>query len=304
MKSLLFIGGTGFLGQSFFDYINKNKLKKFKLSKIKIVSRKKKLVKSKTRVSYIRKSVSNIKSIPYVDYIIYAANSSNNLENIKGINNFINLLDDKHKKVKILFTSSGAVYGPRKIKKKMIEKDKINFRKVSKFSGYKNEYAKAKITMERKFIQLGKKGYKVSIARLFSFIGKRILENDHFAITNLILQAREKKNKTIKLNDNRSVYRGYMNSEDLIRWLIKIILNSSVKSKIYNVGSDEAISVESLAKIIAKKFDKKIKKINLNKNKLIDEIDYYVPSINKAKKDLNLKLKFNFNQSLNQLLKY
>ena len=95
-----------------------------------------------------------------------------------------------------------------------------------------------------------------------------------------------------------------MNSEDLIRWLIKIILNSSVKSKIYNVGSDEAISVESLAKIIAKKFDKKIKKINLNKNKLIDEIDYYVPSINKAKKDLNLKLKFNFNQSLNQLFKY
>jgi len=304
MKSLLFIGGTGFLGQSFFDYINKNKLKKFKLSKIIIVSRKKKLVKSKTRVSYIRKSVSNIKSIPYVDYIIYAANSSNNLENIKGINNFINLLDDKHKKVKILFTSSGAVYGPRKIKKKMIENEKTNFRKVSKFSGYKNEYAKAKITMERKFIQLGKKGYKVSIARLFSFIGKRILENDHFAITNLILQAREKKNKTIKLNDNRSVYRGYMNSEDLIRWLIKIILNSSVKSKIYNVGSDEAISVESLAKIIAKKFDKKIKKINLNKKKLIDEIDYYVPSINKAKKDLNLKLKFNFNQSLNQLFKY
>ena len=32
MKSLLFIGGTGFLGQSFFDYINKGKLKIFNLS--------------------------------------------------------------------------------------------------------------------------------------------------------------------------------------------------------------------------------------------------------------------------------
>ena len=304
MKSLLFIGGTGFLGQSFFDYLNKGKLKTLKLSKIIIVSRKKKMVKSKIKVSYIRKSVSNLKTIPYSDYIIYAANSDNKLDNLNGIDNFINLLEEKHKKSKILFTSSGAVYGPRKIKKKMIEKEKTNFRKVSKFSGYKNEYAKAKITMERKFIQLGKKGYKISIARLFSFIGKRILENDHFAITNLILQAREKKNKTIKLNDSRSVYRGYMNSEDLIRWLIKIILNSSVKSKIYNVGSDEVISVESLAKIIAKKFDKKIKKIHLNKKKLIDEIDYYVPSINKAKKELNLKIKFNFNLSLNQLFKY
>ena len=82
------------------------------------------------------------------------------------------------------------------------------------------------------------------------------------------------------------------------------MLNSSVKGKIYNVGSDEAVSVEILAKKIAKKFNKKIKKINLNKKKLIDGIDYYVPSIKKAKKDLNLKLKFNFNQSLNQLLKY
>ena len=304
MKSLLFIGGTGFLGKSFFDYLNRNKLNKIKLSKIIIVSRKKKLIKSKVKISYIKKSISNIKLIPYVDYIIYAANSDDNLENIKGINNFINLLDERHKKTKILFTSSGAVYGPRKIKKKMIENEKINFMKVSEFSGYKNEYAKAKITMERKFIQLGKKGYKISIARLFSFIGKRILENDHFAITNLILQARDKKNKTIKLNDNRSVFRGYMNSEDLIRWLIKIILNSSEKSKIYNVGSDEVVSIESLAKKIAKKINKKIKKINLNKKKLIDEIDYYVPSIKKAKKDLNLKLKLNFNQSLNQLFKY
>ena len=193
MKSLLFIGGTGFLGQSFFDYINKDKLKKLKLSKIIIVSRKKKLVKSKIKVSYIKKSISNIKLIPYVDYIIYAANSDNNLENLKGVNTFINLLDKNHKKTKILFTSSGAVYGPRKIKKKMNEKEKISFMNVSKFSGYKKEYAKAKIIMEREFNKLAKRGFNVSIARLFSFIGKKILMNKNFAVTNLINQAKNKK---------------------------------------------------------------------------------------------------------------
>ena len=42
MKSLLFIGGTGFLGQSFFDYLRDGGLKNLKLNKIIIVSRKKK----------------------------------------------------------------------------------------------------------------------------------------------------------------------------------------------------------------------------------------------------------------------
>ena len=260
MKSLLFIGGTGFLGQSFFDYINKDKINKLKLSKIIIVSRKKKLVKSKIKVSYIKKSISNIKLIPYVDYIIYAANSDNNLENLKGVNTFINLLDKNHKKTKILFTSSGAVYGPRKIKKKMNEKEKVSFKNVSKFSGYKKEYAKTKIIMERKFNKLAKKGFNISIARLFSFIGKKILINKNFAVTNLIHQAKHKKSESILLSDNRDVYRGYMNSDDLIRWLINILLNSSPKCSIYNVGSDQAISIENLAKLISKKYNKKIKK--------------------------------------------
>ena len=303
MKSLLFIGGTGFLGQSFFDYINKDKLNKLKLSKIIIVSRKKKLVKSKIKVSYIKKSISNIKLIPYVDYIIYAANSDNNLENLEGVNTFINLLDKNHKKTKILFTSSGAVYGPRKIKKKMNEKEKISFMNVSKFSGYKKEYAKAKIIMEREFNKLAKRGFNVSIARLFSFIGKKILMNKNFAVTNLINQAKNKKNESILLSDNRDVYRGYMHSDDLVKWLINILLNSNTKCNIYNVGSDEAISIENLAKLISKKFNKKV---NKKKNFLIKNkkqlVDYYVPTISKAKKELNLKLRYKLNYSLKSLL--
>ena len=94
-----------------------------------------------------------------------------------------------------------------------------------------------------------------------------------------------------------------MHSDDLVRWLITILLNSNKKPNTYNVGSDEAISIENLAKIISKKFNKKV---NRKKNFLVKDkkevVDYYVPSISKAKKDLNLKLRYKLNYSLKSLL--
>ena len=301
MSNLLFIGGTGFLGQSFFDYLNEGNLKNLKLKKIIVLSRKKKKIKCNINTKFIANNIANIKKLPKVDYIIYASNSLNYKENVRGIKNFISLLDERHKKIKILFTSSGAIYGKSNIKKKFKENDIISLKKINKFNGYKKNYAKSKIFIENEFHKLGKKGYKVSIVRLFTFIGKRILINKNFAITNLINQAKNPKIKEIRLISSNNVFRSYMNSTDLIRWIIQILKKSDNKCEIYNIGSDEIISIMDLSKLIAKKFKKKLNfnifKIN-NKNE-----DFYVPSILKAKTKLNLKLRFKLNKSLNLLYK-
>ena len=54
--------------------------------------------------------------------------------------------------------------------------------------------------------------------------------------------------------------------------------------------------------MIAKKFNKSV---STNDIELIkDDFDFYVPSIIKAKNELNLKVKFKIKKSLNQLLKF
>ena len=56
--------------------------------------------------------------------------------------------------------------------KKSSEMAKINLMLINKLSGYKKNYAKEKIYLEKKFMELSHHGYKVSIARCFTFVGK------------------------------------------------------------------------------------------------------------------------------------
>ena len=113
----------------------------------------------------------------------------------------------------------------------------------------------------------------------------------------MILDGLNKKN--IKLNTSINVYRGYMHADDMVNWLVTILKNSNKRCPIFNVGSDKEINLRILAKKIAKIFNKKLKLKKLNNL----QTDYYVPSINKAKKLLKLKISINLNDSLNSFIK-
>ena len=66
----------------------------------------------------------------------------------------------------------------------------------------------------------------------------------------------------------------------------------------YNVGSDKEIDIRKLAIYLSNKYQTnlKLKKINSNFE------DRYIPSIQKAKKLLNLKLNFNNYSSVNEVI--
>ena len=229
MKTLTIIGGSGFLGKSIIDYAQKKGLSKWQINKIICISRRKIYLKKRNsfKVKYITGDISKLKKLYPADYIMYAVNSDSGKKNLSAIKNFSLLLEKLPKKTKILFTSSGAVYGNIKSKKK---------------------YAKNKLILENIFKSYGKKGYQVSIARLFTFIGNRILNNKKYAISDFINSGFYK--KKIILKSKNKVYRSYMHSDDMTRWLITILVSSNTKCPIYNVGSDESISLQNFRVVL------------------------------------------------------
>ena len=299
MKKLLILGGSGFIGSSIVDYGVDKKLIKNKIDEIYILSRSNKTKQEKykhIKITYINKDILNVKKIPRIDYIIYCLKNKSIKVSNNYFNQFLKLLKTLKKKPNILFISSGAVYGKNTIKKKDTENKRIIIESIYDLDGYKKEYSKEKIFLEKKFKELCKKNYKVSIARCYTFIGKNITRYK-FAISDLINDAN---NMTrIKLKSKINVYRSYMHSDDMSNWLITIVKNSNTKCPIYNVGSNKIVNLKNLTKKIGIMVNKKIS-LNANKSK---KFDYYVPSIAKAYKELNLKISINLNDALNSIIK-
>ena len=295
-KKLLIIGGTGFFAKSILDHIVcYNLFKNIKtvllLSRGFIKLNVSKSLKKKIKIKTIKADISKLKKIPFADYVIYCAINHNYKEDYKAVCNYYNLAKKYHLKSRLLYTSSGAVYGQQpKIIKKIKENHLLRNKRLYFYNNNKNIYSMTKLKNEEVFKKLGKIGIKVSIARCFAFVGKHLPRDSNFVVGNFIKNIINKEN--IEVKSVHHVIRSYMHEYDLVTWLFKILKNANRNCPIYNVGSDQQINIRNLALYLSKKYNLpiKLKKIKSNFE------DRYLPSILKAKKVLNLKLKYtNFN---------
>ncbi len=294
-KKLLVIGGTGFFGKSILDVFQRGELDKYSISEIIVIARNISDFKNQypelvsKNVQLISGDIGELKQIPFADIIIHAASSTNKQDYIndgknqkknieKATSNYCELAKEIHRNSKIVYCSSGAVYGQQPCDLDKITED-FNFNNIEGLATEKRNYAIAKRNSEERIIKLGEEGLSVSIARCFSFFGKYLPKDQHFAYGNFV--GRAEKGEFVKVYAQNPVYRSYMSADDMVNSLLIIAMNSDQSCPIFNVGSDEAILIHDLAKDIATRYG-----VAYELNEITDflNVDRYVPDTQKLRK--------------------
>ena len=283
---ILFIGGTGLIGSNFYQFLLNKKVE------IDIISRNRPSFILKKKDKWfkfdITKKIKLIKTMNnFYDVIIIgttpsakerfekSVNKDNYSKvNIDGLKNTLNFLK-KIKFNKIIYLSSGVVYG-RNLFIKKNENSKLLLNKTDKLY----EYGISKIYAEniiKNYCDVN--NVNLLILRIFSIINFKINQyNIGYVINNFIKSSIEQNSINILSNPNNKI--SYLDIDSFNRILFKL-LNKKYKNMFINIGSDQAISLINLAKIVAKIFNKKT--IIKVPNK-ISVKTFYVPNTNKLTK--------------------
>ncbi len=198
------------------------------------------------------------------------------LNDIEGIKNILEF--SKQKKVnRVFFSSSSEVYG---------EPVEIPQKESTTPLNSKLPYAVVKNLAESYFRTYQKEdNINYTIFRLFNTFGP--LQSDDFVITKFINQAIA--NKDLTVYGDGSQTRTFCYIDDNIDCTIKCLLENKYINDVLNVGSDEEISILSLAKLVIKLTKSKSKIIYLPPLKEGD-MSRRKPDISKMKSVLNRKM--------------
>lgn len=180
----------------------------------------------------------------------------------------------------VLFTSSGAVYGP-------------GTAPVDEAAPCRpaTAYGRGKLAAERILLE---SGLDVKIARCFAFTGPHLNRNIHFAIGNFMRDCLA--GKDIVINGDGTPLRSYLHADDLVEWLFTI-LERGEAGRPYNVGSDEAVSIRELAETV--------RRVLGTKNDIVVKgapqggpPSVYVPEIGRAREELGLDVRIGLEEAI------
>lgn len=303
MASLLVIGGSGFFGKSILDAYGRSLLAPWGIDRIEVVARKAtNLAQSNpelisNNVILHDLDITFCTYLPTADYVIHAAASTDarryvqspqiEKDNIHmGTINFCNLAKQFLQGSRIVYVSSGAVYGQHSQNGLGLTEDTY-VAPIESLAPNKQDYAAAKRDAEQIMHNFSDRGNQVAIARCFAFVGPYLPRDQHFAIGNFIENGL--RGEPVLVKTDKLVFRSYLFADDLVTQLMSIACESSENCSVYNVGSDQALEIREVGKMISSYFNVELN-IMYPEYLSSNQVDYYVPNIQKIKNKFGLKL--------------
>lgn len=307
-RSLLVVGGTGFFGKSILDAFRRGLLSRWSVTRVIVAARQPGTLRATNLeligrcVDLVALDITTADYLPHADIVIHAANTSDarryaadpgaeRAAILAAADNFVRVARAANGDARVVYTSSGAVYGAQPPTLRAID-ESHRPTAAEELVAYKRDYAKAKLCAERAIARLGADpGMRVAVARCFAFVGAYLPRDQHFAIGNFLADGIA--GRAIKVKARHPVIRSYLYADDLVEWLMVIADNASPRCPVFNVGSDEAIDVADLATRVARLYEVPV----ILPERASEPVDRYVPSIALAG-GLGLSVRHNLDAAL------
>jgi UDP-glucose 4-epimerase len=208
------------------------------------------------------------------------------ITNIKGSEIVLDMVHRYHKK--ILITSTSEIYGKNTNGPLKEDDDRILGSPLKVRWGYST--AKAVDEMLA-YIYWREKKVPTIIVRLFNTVGPRQTGAYGMVIPRFVNQALKNENITVYGTGKQS--RCFLHVKDVIKTLIKLMNNKDAVGNVFNIGSQEEITIENLAKKIIEISKSKSKIIYISYEKAYEEgfedMQRRVPDTSKVNKLVGFK---------------
>ena len=193
---------------------------------------------------------------------------------------------------RFLFVSSGAVYGAQPPQLALVGE---SFEGGPDPLNPASAYAEGKRSAEMLCALAASPRLATTVARCFAFVGPYMKLDAHFAIGNFISDRLH--DRPIRVQGDGSPVRSYLYSSDLMVWLWTILFHGQSR-RAYNVGSEKALNIATLAREVAAALPPEVD-VNIASTATVGASAHrYVPCTARAREELDLRVEVPLHEAI------